>query len=694
MALENSILFKRYWIVTAFVLFTGVILANNVAHNALSSTNDKQIIQATGDLQVQVQKVISKIGSWSNTLNEIQAFYNASNFVDAQEFPEFVSTISIGRNYEATFGWIAEEDLASKTPTYLYPPGEIELAEYLEAIIIRKLKQIREHTAANPHQHPVISAVRVINGEPVLILFKTVEKKDPMADGVLGVLFSITPLKECKTLNSFLNDESVNVSIYGILEPGLDPVLLYAAGNAHIKDFEKAQASQSILLGSRTFIVNVEKRIDMVEFWSNQNAIIILIIGLIITAFMALFVVITAKRAVMQKQVVDQAEQASHFKSEFLANMSHELRTPLNSMIGMVQLMDPKTLDPEAKETFDMIEVSSYTLLEIVNDILDLSKIEAGQVDLEHIGFDAIQKVRHTVNSMRHLASSKGLTLNYQSTDTSLLVMGDPLRFSRVCMNLVSNAVRYTEKGHIDVHVDVKKISPERTLIKCAVTDTGVGIAEDKIDTIFEKFTQADTSTTRKFGGTGLGLTITKELVSLMNGKIGVESVQGQGSTFWFEIEFETTDEIKPVAGMSAVMDIQNSRDAKPLEAVNILIAEDHTMNQAFMKKLFRNYGIENYTLVENGADALDAVNEGNFDLVLMDCHMPEMNGYDATIAIRNLPDKVKAGIPIIAMTANAMQKDEEKCLSIDMNAYMSKPIDISTFESKLSPWVAFKDPE
>lgn len=386
------------------------------------------------------------------------------------------------------------------------------------------------------------------------------------------------------------------------------------------------------------------------------------------------------------------AEQANQAKSEFLANMSHELRTPLNSIIGMTQLIDDGGLTSDLKDAFNMIESSSKTLLDIVNDILDLSKIEAGQIHLEYRAFDVIKKIRHTVQSMKPLASKKGLSLSYEAGQQALFVLGDELRFARILTNLVSNAIRYTEIGKVEVKVSVQEVFGDQVSVRCDVVDTGIGIAENKIDKIFEKFTQADTSTTRRFGGTGLGLTITKELIELMDGDVGVESAVGVGSIFWFEVPFETVDEIKVAksAAMQAGDGSDGFEEAKPVDQIQILMAEDHTMNQAFMRKLFKRLGIPNYKIVENGAEALNNVKNEDFDLILMDCHMPRMNGYDATIAIRELEDADKANVPIVAMTANAMKEDEEECLAIGMNAYISKPVDIEIFKEKLSPWIAF----
>ena len=392
-----------------------------------------------------------------------------------------------------------------------------------------------------------------------------------------------------------------------------------------------------------------------------------------------------------QAAAKERAEKANQSKSEFLANMSHELRTPLNSILGMIQLIRAKDLGTELEETFDMIRSSSKSLLDIVNDILDLSKIEAGEIDLEALPFDGVKNAQNAVKSLKPLAADKGLALSYANNTENIYIVGDSLRFSRIIINLVNNAIRYTEKGEINVTINVKTLTGNRAKVRCEIQDTGIGIAKDKIDKIFDKFTQADSSTTRKYGGTGLGLAITKELVTLMGGEIGVKSALDIGSTFWFEITFDTLEEL-PKMDEQPTINAQGSANAQavPVKDIKILMAEDHVMNQRFMQKLFSSLGIENYTIVENGKDALQQVQDKDYDLVLMDCHMPEMNGYDATRAIRNLADPKKSAIPIIAMTANAMPEDENKCLAVGMDKYLAKPLQIEVFKTNLSNWINF----
>lgn len=393
------------------------------------------------------------------------------------------------------------------------------------------------------------------------------------------------------------------------------------------------------------------------------------------------------------KRAKEEAEDAIKVKTDFFANMSHELRTPLNSVIGMTQLLQTQKMSEEQQEMFDSIKRSGDNLLKIVNDILDISKIEAGQVQLEHTAFDVNREIRHIIIALLPIAQQKNLTLTYEIPDMPSYVFGDTLRFTRIITNIISNAIRYTETGSIKAYVRSLKIRDTRINLTVEVEDTGIGIPADKVDTIFEKFSQADTSTTRKYGGTGLGLTITKELIELMGGHIFVTSEVGKGSIFSFTIPFEIAQEsdIQTNATADQFLDgTPNQVRGIPAAQVRVLLAEDHAMNQLFIKKLCKNLGMTNYTLVENGREAVNELAINSYDLILMDCHMPEMNGYDATVAIRNLDDPLKRSIPIVAMTANAMPEDEQRCLACGMSGYISKPIDMNVFKKTLSPWINF----
>ncbi|MDR3425192.1 MAG: cache domain-containing protein [Alphaproteobacteria bacterium] len=388
----------------------------------------------------------------------------------------------------------------------------------------------------------------------------------------------------------------------------------------------------------------------------------------------------------------ENADTANRAKSEFLANMSHELRTPLNSIMGMNRILQESGLAAEQQELAEIMFRSSTNLLEIVNDILDLSKIEAGETILEHIGFDPKHVLNTVAASLDSVASEKSVYIErHFSEDVFPYLLGDPTRLSRILMNLVGNAIKYTEKGHVEIHASCDRPDETHATFRCKVVDTGIGIPKDKLESIFDKFVQADASTTRKYGGTGLGLAITRHLVDIMGGKIGVESHEGGGSTFWFTIPFEITDRLheeKHVRHQKALLGTVLPEKAR------ILVAEDHPLNQMLIKKTMQKFGIGHFEVVATGVEVLRLWQEAAWDVILMDCHMPEKNGYDATEEIRSLEKETGAHIPIVAMTANAMTSDREKCLLCGMDDYISKPINVDALQETLGRWLRFnKEP-
>jgi len=345
-------------------------------------------------------------------------------------------------------------------------------------------------------------------------------------------------------------------------------------------------------------------------------------------------------------------------------------------------------MPPAEKEMFDIIEKSSHFLLGIVNDILDLSKIEAGQVRLEHVQFDAFEKVRDVSQAFVPQASKKGLVMSAETGKGELRVTGDPMRFERILTNITGNALRYTDKGSIRIVAHAKDAGNGIVRLRCEVIDTGIGIPKERQDKIFKRYAQAEDSTARRYGGTGLGLTITRELIHLMGGDIGLESEVGKGTNFWFELPFA----LAPAEGEAAAPAAQEAspHTGIPAAKARVLVAEDHELNRSFIRRLFENIGIVNYAFAQSGREAVEEVLKNNFTAVLMDCHMPEMDGYIATAAIRNLPDAFQRKVPIVAMTANAMEGERERCLAAGMDDYVSKPFEIEKFKKVLSPWIDF----
>lgn len=386
------------------------------------------------------------------------------------------------------------------------------------------------------------------------------------------------------------------------------------------------------------------------------------------------------------KKMKNKAERASAAKSEFLANMSHEIRTPMNGVIGMNNLLQETELTEKQHELSDMIHQSAESLLRIINDILDFSKIEAGKMQMEQIPFNLHDTVKSATEIIGFSAKEKDLTLNVELDDhLPETLVGDPTRIRQVLLNFGSNAVKFTSSGSVTYNIDLVRQNGSDMVVKFSVTDTGIGIPEKKQQQLFNAFSQADSSTTRKYGGTGLGLAICQKLANLMDGDIGVESTVDEGSTFWFTAHLKNSDQKIDSSEKKQPIDQDFTKRVRA-EQLTVLVAEDDQINQQVARRLLEKEGFE-VVIVENGLETLEEIKQNSYDLLLMDVNMPEMDGLEATAKIRELEQGSGDHLPIIALTAGAMDGDRELCLEAGMDDYISKPIQKNALEKNLQRW-------
>ncbi|MDR1481563.1 MAG: response regulator, partial [Synergistaceae bacterium] len=388
------------------------------------------------------------------------------------------------------------------------------------------------------------------------------------------------------------------------------------------------------------------------------------------------------------KNAMTAAMAANKAKSFFLANMSHEIRTPLNAVIGLTSLLAHTHMDDKQRDYTEKMHRAAVALLSIINDILDFSKIDAGGMKLEHVSFD----IRRTLEDMsmffkeRNTDSDISLVIDLDPA-IPMEIVGDPLRLQQIFINLVDNAYKFTEKGSVTVRVAVAERVSNEVILNFAVEDTGIGMSAKQIENIFSAFNQADNSYTRKYGGTGIGLAITRQMVELMGGKINVSSEVGKGTVFSFSCKFQIGGEISAPEELEPDESVEDADKNTVLHGLRVLLVEDNEINAMIAEELLNAVGIE-VTTAENGKEALDilaeTVNDGetSFDLVLMDLQMPVMDGYEATKVIRNTPEY--DAIPVYALTAHAFPEERARCLELGMKDHLTKPIDANVFYGAL----------
>ncbi|MEI6436766.1 MAG: response regulator [Bacteroidota bacterium] len=378
----------------------------------------------------------------------------------------------------------------------------------------------------------------------------------------------------------------------------------------------------------------------------------------------------------------DVAVEAARAKQQFLSTMSHEIRTPLNAIINTAGLLREEDPRPDQLDNIEIMLFSANNLLRLINDILDYSKIDSGKFEFETIDFELRKLLNGIRQSFEFEATRKALEFEIKVDDAvPAVIRGDSVRFSQILFNLVGNALKFTEHGKVSVFIGVNRVLRGYTELKITINDTGIGIPEDKQQFIFESFTQASSSTTRKYGGTGLGLAITKKLIELQGGTLGLSSEVGQGSTFIITIKYENSEK-------SHIEDEMLSHNAfRSLKGLKVLVVEDNLINQKIVMKFLSKWEAST-DIADNGKIAVDKALENRYDVVLMDLHMPEMNGYDATFNIRAMEGEYYKKLPIIALTASAFLEDRDKIYLCGMSGFIIKPFNPTELYWKISPFL------
>ncbi|WP_346830195.1 response regulator [Pseudomonas abietaniphila] len=392
-----------------------------------------------------------------------------------------------------------------------------------------------------------------------------------------------------------------------------------------------------------------------------------------------------------QKQAMDElirtreeAERANRAKSEFLAMMSHELRTPMNGVLGMLQLMETTKMTEEQAEYSALATESTEHLLRVINDILDFSRFERDALELENISFNLADLIATSVQAFAHNAQQRGLALelDVQPGLDLLRVKGDPTRIRQILVNLIGNALKFTEFGSVRVETAWRQSDAQHILFTCAVRDSGIGISPELLESMFDAFQQADNSISRRYGGTGLGLPIARNLAERMGGSLYAESSEGLGSVFHLEIPLQRVQQEEPAPQPGAVGEIPQERDGC------VLLVEDNPVNRTVVEAMLRSLGLQ-VSVAGDGAQAVSMASQEKYALILMDCRLPVMDGYEATRRIRQLPGLET--LPIIALTANARHGDRDICLAAGMNDYLAKPFKRTDLQQVLQRWLTFK---
>ena len=473
--------------------------------------------------------------------------------------------------------------------------------------------------------------------------------------------------------------KNINASLSGRKSSAIDSIKMHQGKNMKIvrDQFKSFLEAEHRLLRERAAVAES-------DFWFAR---LMALVGILVAFFLLLMVTLFLRtESKHRRRAEERALEASALKTQFLANMSHEIRTPINGVIGMTKILSGTKLDREQSDAVSTIRDSSNSLLALINQILDISKIESGQLQLEEVHFELRSLVESTKSIVAYSANMKGIEISLTiAPDVPDLFLGDPLRIRQILLNLLNNAIKFSFNGKIELRI--KKLGDLKSSLRLGfeIIDEGIGIDRPTIERLFKSFAQGDVSTTRQFGGTGLGLSISKQLVEAMGGVIGVESEVGEGSRFFFEIEVRR-------GKYDLKAQVESSVTVDPSLTGHILVAEDNLTNHKVAAAMLSKMGFT-FEFANDGGKAIELLENRSFDLILMDGQMPVLDGYEVTRRIRRgVVGESCRKIPIIAVTANAIKGDVERCLESGMDDYVAKPISYENLLAKISHWLATKN--
>lgn len=747
------------------VIFPSLILLSTVSYFFAISRDHQIDIQhrelkdSTRSFTELIEKQNASI---HNKLLALTAIYRGSEFIDRQGFSTFASLLLKNDNAIKAFEWIP---IVSHNERQSYERlarsegfSEFEFNEYAEGLnkrvrtaqranhfpiyYIEPLQSNRDHfgfdLGSNPYLLDILeqardsgmqtaspplsrgaesdTAVRIFIVSPLYEHsgFDVPVSLQDRRDRISGYVTSILNTEQLvRQVTAFSKANQIALTVKDITTPQ-DPIdIISTHSGSGLNTFNELGTALEINIGGRVWQFSFypsENYYVQNRDWSSWG---VLTGGLILVILLQGFILLVtgfsqAKQEEIERQTKElqqartAAEEANLAKSHFIANMSHEFRTPLNAIVGLNDLVLKTMLEPKQRDYLNKVKSASKTLLNLINDTLDFSKIEANEMTLEHIAFDLNELLSKIETLFQYQANEKNIQFQVQKPAFgSIQLMGDPLRLEQVLTNLCSNAIKFTHLGRVSLSVTETPLENGRVSLEFTVADTGIGISDDQQARLFSSFQQADTSTTRKYGGTGLGLTICKHLVELMGGAITVKSKEGKGSQFSFTVNCErpidavleqpfepfTEQPSESLADILTNPQDKTTEVTKRLSGLNILVVEDNLVNQLIAEEVLTSYGAE-VELAENGRIALEKLQkDASFSVILMDIQMPEMDGYEATKQIRETTD-IK-DIPIIAMTANALKSDRDQCLSTGMNDHIPKPFEPKEVVTTILKWAA-----